>query len=197
MTGVQDTVINFDISEYLSKATRFEVLDELRIMLEGKFSSARGRFKHTKFEDFSFPSNEDIARAVEKGRKRATQLLDYTGLEWEEKDFECVIAVSNRNDILPINEISVSAINEQFETDNAANASEDLIFEANILLNQIGSDFNTVCKYTPGIKQHEQKYFRMIAFYIQVSRKHHEDSSKYLLLQEKLCWLVKIVHTKK
>lgn len=73
MTGVQNTVISFDILEYLNKATRFEFMDELRILLQDKFEFARSNCKNTNFEDFVFPSNKEIEKAVEKGKKKKHQ----------------------------------------------------------------------------------------------------------------------------
>lgn len=162
MTGVQNTVINFDILEYLNKATRFEFMDELRILLQDKFEFARSNCKNTNFKDFVFSSNEEIEKAVEKGRKRASDLLEDIGLECEEADFECMVSVPNRSDILPIDEISVA--DEVTGTDeNADESSEaDLIFEANTLFSQIGSDFNKVCKYTPGKHDLKNNYLFII-----------------------------------
>nr|XP_029710043.1 uncharacterized protein LOC115255950 [Aedes albopictus] len=137
-------------------------MDELRILLQDKFEFARSNCKNTNFKDFVFSSNEEIEKAVEKGRKRASDLLEDIGLECEEADFECMVSVPNRSDILPIDEISVA--DEVTGTDeNADESSEaDLIFEANTLFSQIGSDFNKVCKYTPGEHKTPRGFFRIL-----------------------------------
>lgn len=156
MSGVQNTVINFDILEYLNKASRFEYLDELRIALKDKFEFARCGYKTTSYKHFTFPSNLEIAAAVNNGKHRAKVLLDFTGLECEEADFYCCLTSLKRSDIHPLEEVDICEEqcgmfrNESFdEAENQPeDEPEDAIFEADVLLNKIGADINYLCKQT-------------------------------------------------
>ncbi|XP_062542358.1 LOW QUALITY PROTEIN: uncharacterized protein LOC134210325 [Armigeres subalbatus] len=98
MSGVQNTVINFDILEYLNKASRFEYLDELRIILRDKFEFARGGYKTIEYKHFEFPTDQEIEAAVYRGKQRAKIQLDFTGLECEDEDFCCCLSSSKRCD---------------------------------------------------------------------------------------------------
>lgn len=107
LSGVQNTVINFDILEYLNKASRFGYLDELRIILKNKFDFARGGYKTTEYNHFEFPSDLEIEAFVYKGMQRAKMLLDFTGLECDEEDFYCCLTRLKRSDIRPLEQVDI------------------------------------------------------------------------------------------
>ncbi|XP_062712958.1 uncharacterized protein LOC109406718 isoform X2 [Aedes albopictus] len=178
MSGVQNTIINFDILEYLNKASHFEYLDELRILLKDKFEFARGGYKTSEYQPFEFPSDQEIETAVYKGKMRAKRILDLTGLECDDEDFHCCLSHLKRTDVRPLEEVDVcegpgeelypeqdlEMVTESSDhatdvTDEQADESNDAIYEANVLLRRIGADLNYLCKQTISDSGHQPKGF--------------------------------------
>lgn len=164
MTGVQNTVINFDMLEYMNKATRFEYLDELRSKLEGKISFSRDGYKQVEFVPFDFPSDSAIQNAVNDGKIEAQKLLEKVGLDYEEEDFHCALSSATKSSILPLTEINVAENDGELDLEldveesgekslrptNIDNSVEgaDIIFEASALLSTLGAD---ICKISKSI----------------------------------------------
>ncbi|XP_058447967.1 uncharacterized protein LOC131428224 isoform X1 [Malaya genurostris] len=153
MTGVQNTVINFDMLEYLNKATRFEYLDELRRKLDGKISFARENYRTVEFENFEFPTNFTIYEAVYAAKLDAQKLLKSVGLKWKATDFECALRSPTRNIVLPLTEFNVFKENQESQLEGSSqviNESNDIdngvIFEARALLSSLDSDIRKISK---------------------------------------------------